>query len=60
MKASVLVALLGSASAVSLNDAPPYFNEPTWGQTWPSAAGLVQTETACSKFGGKGVTCDLV
>merc|ERR1712167_494019 len=57
MKASVLAALLGATSAVSLNDAPPYFNEPTFGQSWPSAAGLVQT-TACMNSNVDGVTCD--
>lgn len=56
MKANVLAALLGSAAAVALNDAPHYFNEPTWGQTWPSAAGLVQL-TSCEQFGGMGVSC---
>merc|ERR1712167_159781 len=57
MKASVLAALLGATSAVSLNDAPPYFNEPTFGQSWPSAAGLVQT-SACMNSNVDGVTCD--
>ena len=55
-----ILALVASAAAVKLNDAPPYFNEPTWKQTWPSAAGLVQTESAlsaCEKFGVIGVTC---
>ena len=55
-----ILALVASASAVKLNDAPPYFNEPTWRQTWPSAAGLVQTSehlSACEKFGVVGVTC---
>ena len=56
MKASVLIALLGSVSAVQIKDAPPYFNEPTWGQNWPSAAGLVQL-SACEQFGVKGVSC---
>ena len=57
MKASVLAALLGATSAVSLNDAPPHFNEPTFGQSWPSAAGLVQTN-ACMSSNTKGVTCE--
>ena len=56
-----VLALVASAAAVSLNDAPPYFNEPTWRQTWPSASGFVQleaqTQTACQRFGGVGVTC---
>ena len=60
MKASTLALFLGSATAVKLNDAPDFFNEPTWRQTWPSASGLVQLETslsACQRFGGAGVTC---
>jgi len=40
MKSAIMV-LLGAASAVKLGDAPDYFNEPTWHQTWPSATGLV-------------------
>ena len=56
MKTNVIAALLGSAVAVQLNDAPPYFNEPTWGQNWPSAAGLVQL-SACERFSGLGVSC---
>lgn len=54
-----ILALVASAAAVSLNDAPPHFNEPSWKQTWPSAAGLVQTGSlsACQKFGVVGVTC---
>ena len=55
-------AIVASAAAVSLNDAPPYFNEPTWRQTWPSAAGFVQLDqsqqvSACQKSGIAGVTC---
>ena len=56
MKASVLAAILGSATAVKLNDAPAFFNEPTWGQNWPSAAGLLQI-SACEQFNGAGVSC---
>ena len=56
------LALVATAAAVSLNDAPPYFNEPTWRQTWPSAAGFVQLESsqtlsACQRSGVAGVTC---
>lgn len=42
MKSIVLAALLGSINSVALSskDAPPYFNEPTFRQTWASAAGL--------------------
>merc|ERR1711957_335106 len=55
-----ILALVASAAAVSLNDAPPAFAEPVWKQTWPSAAGLVQTSTQspCQKFGVVGVTCE--
>jgi hypothetical protein len=63
MKTEVLMALLGVSSAVKLNDAPVYFNEPSWKQTWPSAAGLVQldeelTLTACEQNPQPGVICD--
>ena len=54
------LALVASAAAVSLSDAPPYFNEPTWRQTWQSASGFVQLEsgaTACLRSGVAGVTC---
>ena len=62
MNNQVFMALIGATAAVSLNDAPPYFNEPSWRQTWPSAAGLVQLEaeteeTPCAKAGQPGVTC---
>ena len=40
MKFAVAV-LLGATSAIALSDAPPFFNEPTWKETFPSAAGLV-------------------
>ena len=32
---------LGTAAAIALKDAPPYFNEPTWTEKMPSASGLV-------------------
>merc|ERR1719183_2357713 len=51
-----VIALLIGASAVRLDDAPPYFNEPTWGETSPSAAGFVQV-SACHSSGVAGVTC---
>jgi hypothetical protein len=54
MKQFVLVALFGAASAV--HDAPHFFNEPTWNERNPSAAGLVQT--ACMSAGVEGVSCD--
>jgi hypothetical protein len=39
----VILALVASAAAVQLKnkDAPIAFNEPSWRQSWPSAAGLV-------------------
>ena len=54
-----IIALVATAAAVKINDAPSYFNEPTWRQTWPSASGLVQVESqsACERFGVAGVTC---
>ena len=51
-----VAALIGATQSVSLNDAPPYFNEPTWRQTFPSAAGLVQT-SACAQANQSGVAC---
>ena len=56
MKFAVAV-LIGATQAISLNDAPPYFNEPDWRETFPSAAGLVQTGSACAKAGAAGVFC---
>ena len=41
MKYSV-AAIIGTTSAVKLGDAPPFFNEPTWRESFPSAAGLTQ------------------
>jgi len=43
MKSICIGLLFASVIAVKLQDAPPYFDEPTWHQTWPSATGLVQT-----------------
>ena len=56
MKYSAVIAVfLGYAKA----DAPPAFNEPPFAvKTHPSAAGLVQVESACAQFGVAGVTCD--
>merc|ERR1719183_3012338 len=51
-----VIALLIGASAVKLGDGPAFFNEPTWGETFPSAAGFVQI-SACSNSGVVGVTC---
>ena len=57
MKSTILLALMGTSSAVRNRDAPAFFNEPTWKQNWPSAAGLVQLESPCKMSGGHGVTC---
>jgi len=46
MKSAVIALFLGASSAVSLNDAPPYFNEPTWTERMSSAGGFLQT-SAC-------------
>ena len=51
-----VIALLIGASAVKLGDAPAFFNEPTWGETFPSAAGFIQI-SACHNSGVQGVTC---
>merc|ERR1711981_1221544 len=42
---------IAAVSAVKINDAPPYFNEPTWNENMPSAAGLLEV-SACFKAGG--------
>merc|ERR1719446_1863638 len=52
--AFVIAALFASVQA----DAPPYFNEPPFAvSTHPSAAGLIQLQTACVNSGVSGVTC---
>ena len=56
MKSAVIALFLGATSAVKLNDAPPAWPGPTWNETFPSAAGLVQT-SICSQSGVEGVTC---
>ena len=59
MKSIALTLLVASISAVKLNDAPVFFPGPTWNETFPSAAGLVQTTTtsSCQQAGVSGVTC---
>merc|ERR1712227_747364 len=47
MKSALFIA---AASALSTGDAPPYFNQPTWNENMPSAAGLLQV-SACWKAG---------
>ena len=48
MKSALFIA---AASALYTSDAPPYFNQPTWNENMPSAAGLLQV-SACWKAGG--------
>jgi len=38
---------MSATSAIQLQDGPAFFNEPTWRETFPSAAGLAQTRSAC-------------
>ena len=56
MKSAVIALFLGATSALKLNDAPPFFNEPTWNERMPSAGGFVQI-SACVNSGVTGVTC---
>jgi len=56
MKSTVIALFIGATSAVKLQDAPPYFNQPTWNEKFPSAAGFVQL-SACNQAGISGVTC---
>ena len=48
MKSALFIA---ATSALRLGDAPPYFNQPTWTENMPSAAGLLDV-SACFKAGG--------
>merc|ERR1712086_1043331 len=48
--------LIATTEAIKLNDAPAFFSEPTWRETFPSAAGLIQTN-ACERSGASGVEC---
>ena len=54
---SVVALLFASASAIKMEDAPAFFNEPTWTQKFPSASGFVQV-SACESANVDGVTCD--
>merc|ERR1712167_342634 len=56
MKSAILSLFLVATAAIQLNDAPPHFNEPTWNERMPSAAGLVQT-SACQAANVPGVNC---
>ena len=56
MKSTAIALFLGATSAVRVQDAPPYFNEPTWNERMPSAGGFLQV-SACVNSGVAGVTC---
>ena len=56
MKSAVIALFLGATSAIKMQDADPYFNEPTWTERMPSAGGFVQI-TACVNANASGVTC---
>merc|ERR1712070_521731 len=56
MKSAVIALFLGAASAIKVQDAPPYFNEPTWNERMSSAGGFLQI-SACVNSGVQGVTC---
>jgi hypothetical protein len=51
MKYAVAV-FIGAIKAVRIQqqDAPPFFNEPAWRETMPSAAGLAQSTDAPPAF----------
>ena len=49
-------AVIAAAAAAKMYDAPPFFNEPTWNEKHPSAAGFIQL-TACATSGVAGITC---
>jgi hypothetical protein len=56
MKSAVIALFLGATSAIKVQDAPPYFNEPTWNERMSSAGGFLQI-SACVNSGVQGVTC---
>merc|ERR1719240_2166118 len=56
MKSAVIALFLGATSALKVQDAPPYFNEPTWTERMPSAGGFLQIN-ACMTSNVAGVTC---
>ena len=65
MKSQIIIAIASTTAAVKLGDAPDFFSEPTWRQTWPSASGLVQLDaetevetTICNQHTQPGVTCE--
>ena len=56
MKSAVIALFLGATTAIKMQDAPPYFNEPTWNERMASAGGFLQI-SACVNSGVQGVTC---
>jgi len=56
MKSTVLALFLGATYAIRINDGDPYFNEPTWNEQHPSAAGFVQF-SSCIQAKMAGVEC---
>ena len=49
MKYAVAV-FIGAIKAIRLTDGPAFFNEPSWRETMPSAAGLAQALDAPPAF----------
>ena len=56
MKSAILSLFLVATAAIQLHDAPPHFNEPTWNERMPSAAGLVQTSVVPEADGPEKVS----
>ena len=56
MKSAIFALLASSAAAVRLNDAPDFFNEPTWTERMASAGGFVQL-SSCISANVDGVIC---
>ena len=56
MKSAVIALFLGATSAIKMQDADPYFNEPTWTERMASAGGFIQL-SACVNANADGVTC---
>merc|ERR1711934_727090 len=60
MKSFAVIALIANASAVRIGDAPdpmPSAAAFSYNERAPSAAGFVQTQTACEASGVTGVNC---
>ena len=45
------ILFIAAVAAVQVQDAPPHFNKPTWNESMPSAAGLLEI-SACFRAGG--------